>query len=246
MKMTIEMDRNLWTFILIIVGSILAIGSAYIQYKDKKATEQESLLAKKEAKEANEELKNKTDELLEANRKIHELTNETLKVALGSGYLELKLNKLNSHDYQFITMNNSNYTIYDASIDLIDFDMLIKCPQKRGNGIVSISEKCLLQASTKGGKTNVLPNTDKKIGSKIQFSNRFRHFSAKVHSRNSTTMRLCVFERKDNGAIKMAYRLYLIKSYGFEMIEEKDEIGLSEEHWKKYFFKEVVFNITYD
>ena len=244
--MAIEIDRNFWTFTLVVVGSVLAIGSAYIQYKDKKDAEQESILAKKETKEANEELKNRTDELLKANRKINELTNETLKVALGSGYLEVNLNWHKSSDYEFIITNNSDYPIYDISIELIDFDILINCPQKRANGIVTISEKCLSPAVIRGNRINVIPNTNITFGPKLQFSNNFKHFLVKVHSRNSTTIRLCVFEKKENNIVKMSSRFYLSKKSGLEMIEEKNEIGLTKDYWEEHFFKEIVFSVAYN
>lgn len=236
------MDKNILTFILVIAGSCLAIGSAYIQYMDKKGAELEAKNSKKEASDANikilslnEDIRKKADELIEANKKINELTNETLKSALGDGFLKVDLLRVQPDEYQFVVINNSNYPIYDVSIEFIDFDEVMKCQHEKIDGKLTFLRECFQKSVTRFENINFIPNTERYFPNRFKFVNGYKHFYIKIHSRNSSTVRQCIFKEKKDGLWDQSYRFYQYKNSLIKKIDEKNTIGVSESYWIEHF-----------
>lgn len=249
-QIILEMDRNLWTLILVIAGSCLVVGSAYIQYKDKKESDYEAKTSKREVREANEkiiglneEIKTKTIELLDANKKISVLSDETLKIALGNGYIEIELQRVTPDEYEFVLQNNSNYPIYDVSVEFLDFDEIIKCPNGIFDDQLHISRECAQKNTTRIENINFIPQTEKYSKPRFKFINGFKHFLIKIHSRNSTTLRQCVFKVKSDGLWEQSYRLYEFKNSELKKVNENNKIGIPKTYWNKHFFKEIIFNL---
>lgn len=245
------MDRNIITLLFVVVGSFLAIASAYVQYKDKKEADDQSKKSKQEVSDANkriislnEEVKEKTNELLIANEKINELTNETLKIALGNGILEIDLLQVTPTDYEFRIINNSTYPIYDASIEFIDFDELIKCPKETINGKLNVLRECYQKTVFRIKSNNFIPRTEKYSKPRFKFVDGYKHYLIKIHSRNSTSLRQCIFKVKDNGLWLQSYRLYEFANSSLKLTKEINPLKVENDYWNIHFFKDLDFTIN--
>lgn len=180
----------------------------------------------------NEHLRLKTEELLEAQAKVIELQNESLKNIIGHGFTEVHLNQLDANSFRFYIKSKSDYNIFNILIEVINFDEIKKCNSKFENNTYYFSESCLQKNSHRDTMKSLNPNSYADLSAKYTLNKKEIHFIIKIISDNITTMQYSKIVYNKSGKLTHLFRIFEVKrdNNTYVLLNESNE-KQSEDEW---------------
>nr|WP_299343323.1 hypothetical protein [Allomuricauda sp.] len=187
-----------------------------------------------------ETLEGKIGTLTEDNQILSEkLTKTSLelnKSVMGDGFAIFGLvGRTEKSKYYGTLQSISDYNIYDLSLLVTDADKIRKCKTKNVNGKFIIDHDCFYE-NTKADKIPGIPTRSSHFPNyNLTTSEKRKHLEIKITTRNNRTVQHAVFEMTPSYC-KQSYRLYQFNGKRWKLVDENNQLGLSNEYWSDHFY----------
>lgn len=234
--------------ILVFIGGIAGIYSAYVQNGEKVAADN---LAKENQKKADDNeikadtfnarfqrsqielgkaqrelnlkqisLLSKSDSIINSNRKVIAAQSETIKQIVGNGFPEVFFNHRGPYEFGIYMQTKGPYPLYDVNVLIEDIDAIRKnCQMEKSEGIIYVDQECTFQHRTLHEPFTLTPASfGHGLNHVFKFKEGNNHFQIQVIARNMTTLRKVVVHIKDGKMDGLAYRVYKLNKKSRKII----------------------------
>lgn len=239
---------DLWILAGIILGGLIVTGYTGAQFIKSVNSEAEAEEAQKDRdsieKEFRTQLAAKNEEISilqnQANDKLTEANSkliETIKMTIGEGIPNVIINNFADNLYTVRIANTGKYPIYDVSLSMYDFDLIMKsCPSLIDKGMLIIDEDCLDLKTTyfTPFEQTVRSKGNARLNQTITLKEGYNNLVFNSHARhNSFLIRYVIKNDKQN--ISFAYKVYDVGAPGRPEVYTDGELKISEDYWEKKF-----------
>lgn len=212
----------MFTLILGVLGGILVICSAFLQYYEKKEADLETNKAKK----SEEQFRAKAEQLQSRlNNKI-----------FGVAYPKVLVSHSEKDNFFDICLvNESGYDISNVKLLVRNIDNINNCNKRIEGDQLLIDKKCFTENTFVSSDFLIQPGITQQTGYYIANKDGIYHLQLEIFNSYQPVAYLLILKIEANKIIK-SYRLYEIKDGNLKFVSEKnDKESYSDEYWNEHF-----------